>query len=98
MTNEPTPKMELPLYWRKINFYSLNLSYGFAVVFGALQFGSVSKVLIKAFGEPFYDLLNGWVLLGLLVCVAGAGVLGYVRRVSALKAIDILEKKDGQSS
>lgn len=86
-----TTRIELPSGWKKLNFYSLNLAYCFFVLFGSLQIPMVVKVLVKAFGEPFYDSLNGWVLILLLITAAGAGILGFVRMVSVKKIINALE-------
>lgn len=93
MAQEKT-RMELPEGWRKWNFYSLNLAYGFFVLFISLQVPSVFKILIKAFGEPFYDALNGWVLIALLITAAGAGILGFIRMISVKKLINLIENED----
>lgn len=86
--------MELPEGWKKWNFYSLNLAYGFFVLFISLQVPSVFKILIKAFGEPLYDALNGWVLILLLITAAGAGILGFIRMISVKKLINLIENED----
>lgn len=94
MTQEQKTRIELPEKWRKVNFYSLNLAYCFFVLFVSLQVQSVSKILIKAFGEGFYDALNGWVLIGLLITAAGAGILGFIRMISVKKLINLIENED----
>lgn len=91
MEQQEKQKMELPYKWRKLNFYSLNLAYGFFVLFVSLQVPSVSKILIKAFKEPFYDSLNGIVLILLLVTASGAGILGFIRMTTVKRAINMLE-------
>lgn len=91
MTQEQKTKIELPEGWRKLNFYSLNLAYCFFVLFVSLQVPSVSKILIKAFSEPMYDALNGWVLICLLITSAGAGILGFIRMISVKKLINLIE-------
>lgn len=84
-------KLELPNGWKKINFYSLNLAYCFFVLFLAIQVPTVSKILIKAFGQTTYDTINGWVLILLLVTSAGAGILSFVRIISIKKILGALE-------
>lgn len=86
--------MELPQGWKKVNFYSLNLAYCFFVLFVSLQMGAVKSVLVKAFKEDVYDVINGWVLILLLVTASGAGILGFIRMISVKKIIDVLEKND----
>lgn len=94
MLQEEKAKMELPPGWKKINFYSLNLAYCFFVLFVPLQVPAVKKVLIKAFTEEVYDVVNGWVLIALLITSAGAGILGYVRMRGVKKIINVLEETD----
>jgi len=86
--------MELPQGWKKTNFYSLNLAYCFFVLFVSMQVGAVKNVLIRAFKEDVYDIINGWVLIFLLVTASGAGILGFIRMISVKKIIDVLEKND----
>ena len=94
MVQEQKPRMELPAGWRKLNFYSLNLAYCFFVLFISIQVPTVSRILIKAFTEPVYDTINGWVLILLLITASGAGVLGFIRMISVKKIINILENDD----
>src|SRR5215217_92995 len=71
MSQEETAKMELPKGWKKINFFSLNLAYCFFVMFVSLQVPTVRKILIKAFTEEHYDMVNGGglIFLGYLLCI-----------------------------
>lgn len=98
MSQEEKAKIELPSGWKRINFYSLNLAYCFAVLFASLQVPTVRRILVKAFTESAYDAVNGWVLILLLITAAGTGILGYVRMVSVKKIINILESDDKQPS
>jgi|SRR5215217_176359 len=91
MSQEETAKMELPKGWKKINFFSLNLAYCFFVMFVSLQVPTVRKILIKAFTEEHYDMVNGWCLIFLLITSSGAGILSYIRMLSVKKIINVLE-------
>lgn len=94
MSAEEKSKMELPPGWKKLNFYSLNLAYTFFVLFVPLQVPTVKAILIKAFTENTYDVINGWVLSVLLITSAGAGLLGYMRMISVKKIINVLDNDD----
>lgn len=92
MLEEEKAKLELPPKWKRTNFYFLNLAYCFLVPFAALQVPTVRYILIKAFTESIYDVINGWVLIGLLVTSSGAGILGFVRMKGVKKMINSLEE------
>lgn len=91
MLQEERSKIELPQGWKKLNFYSLNLAYCFFMLFASLQVPTVKKILVKAFTEPVYDVVNGWTLILLLVTSAGAGILGFIRMKGVKKIISVLE-------
>lgn len=92
MSQEEKEKIELPQGWRRLNFYSLNLAYFFFVLFVPMQVPTVSRILIKAFTEDVYDVMNGWVLSLLLITAAGGGILSYVRMKGVKKIINVLEE------
>lgn len=95
MLQEEKAKIELPAVWKRINFYSLNLAYCLAVLFASLQVSAVHKILIKALlTQREYDVVNGFVLSGLLITAAGSGALGYVRMITVKKIISTLENDD----
>lgn len=90
--------MDLPEGWKKVNFYSLHLSYFFCSLFVSIQVDAVKRILIKSFTENVYDLINAWVLVFFLVTSSGAGILGFIRKVSVKKIITILEQKEDDTS
>lgn len=94
MSNEQQTKIELPKGWRKLNYFSLHISYVFAALFAPMQVPAIKAILVKAFSEENYDIMNGWVLILLLISSSGAGILGYIRRQSLKKIIELLESNN----
>ena len=95
---EEIKKIDLPPGWKKLNFYSRNLAYCFFVFFVPLQIPSVVQILVKGFGQEFYNTLNAWVTILLLITSAGAGILGFNQMLSIKKIINILENNDNGSN
>lgn len=59
-----------------------------------MQWGFIQNILIKAFGQDLFDVVNGWVLAGFLITSAASGILGVVKSDRLKKIINLFENNN----